>query len=105
MNKVLVAGGAGFIGSMIATACLDAGMTPVLLDNLSTGRRETAAGRAFYEGDSADGALIARIFADHRDIEAVVHCAALIVVSDSVDEPLRYYRENVGKTIDFLGHL
>jgi UDP-glucose 4-epimerase len=59
----------------------------------------------FYEGDIADAALIDRIFAEEPNIHAVIHCAALIVVPDSVDEPLRYYEENVGKTIDLVGHL
>ncbi len=48
--KVLIAGGAGYIGSTVASACLDAGIGPVILDSLVTGRREFAAGRAFYEG-------------------------------------------------------
>ena len=103
--KVLVAGGAGFIGSTVASACLDAGIAPVLLDNLATGRREFTRGRIFYDGDIADGELIERLFAEHPDLAAVVHCAALIVVPDSVADPLRYYRENVGKSIEFIGHL
>ncbi len=103
--KVLVAGGAGFIGSTVASACLDAGITPVLLDNLATGRREFTRERIFYDGDIADGELIDRVFAEHPDLAAVVHCAALIVVPDSVADPLRYYRENVGKSIEFIGHL
>ena len=56
--KVLIAGGAGYIGSTIASACTDAGVTPVILDNLATGRREFTAGRVFYEGDIADGPLV-----------------------------------------------
>jgi UDP-glucose 4-epimerase len=103
--KVLIAGGAGFIGSTIASACLDAGITPVVLDNLSTGRAEFVQDRIFYRGDIADRALLDRIFAEHPDIEAAVHCAALIVVPESVEHPLRYYRENVGKTIEFLDGL
>ncbi|MDG4766990.1 UDP-glucose 4-epimerase GalE [Solwaraspora sp. WMMD406] len=103
--KVLIAGGAGFIGSTIASACLDAGIVPVVLDNLSTGRVEFTRDRIFYHGDIADGALIDRIFADHPQIEAVVHAAALIVVPESVARPLRYYRENVAKSIDFVDHL
>ena len=103
--KVLITGGAGFIGSTIASAVLDHGGVPVILDNLVTGRESFTEGREFYRGDAADGALIDRVFAEHPDIEAVVHCAALIVVPESVSEPLRYYRENVGKTVDLLGHL
>ncbi len=103
--KVLIAGGAGFIGSTVASACLDAGITPVILDNLSTGRIEFTEGRAFYWGDIADGELLDKIFAEHPEIEAVVHAAALIVVPESVAQPLRYYRENVTKSIDFIEHL
>ncbi|MEU7821350.1 UDP-glucose 4-epimerase GalE [Catellatospora sp. NPDC049133] len=103
--KVLITGGAGYIGSTIATACLDSGITPVILDNLSTGRREFTTGRAFFEGDVADGTLVDRVFAEHPDIFAVVHCAALTVVPDSVAQPLRYYRENLAKTVDFVDHL
>jgi UDP-glucose 4-epimerase len=103
--KVLIAGGAGYIGSTVASACLDAGITPVILDNLSTGRIEFAQGRIFYHGDIADGELIDKIFAEHPDIDAVVHAAALIVVPESVEQPLRYYRENVAKSVDFIDHL
>ena len=103
--KVLIAGGAGNIGSTVGSACLDAGITPVILDNLVTGRREFAEGRAFYEGDICDGALIDKIFTEHPDIYAVVHCAALIVVPDSVADPIRYYQWNVAKSLDFLHHL
>ncbi|MFJ8164293.1 UDP-glucose 4-epimerase GalE [Streptomyces sp. NPDC096136] len=103
--KVLIAGGAGFIGSTIASACADNGITPVILDNLSTGRREFTDGRIFYEGDIGDGPLLDRIFTEHPDIRTAVDCAALIVVPDSVADPLGYYRENVSKGIQFLEHL
>jgi UDP-glucose 4-epimerase len=103
--KVLIAGGAGFIGSTVASACLDNGLTPVVLDNLSTGRAEFVQDRIFYQGDIADGHLIDRIFANHPDIEAAVHAAALIVVPESVEQPLRYYRENVAKSVDLVDHL
>ena len=104
-QEVLITGGAGYIGATVASACIDAGITPVLLDNLSTGRVEFTVGRAFYEGDIEDGAIIDRIFEEHPAITTVVHCGALIVVPDSVAEPLAYYRENVSKTIRLLGHL
>jgi len=103
--KVLIAGGAGFIGSTVASACLDAEIRPVILDSLATGRREFSAGRPFYPGDIADGALVDRIFAEHPDIGAVIHCAALIVVPDSVADPVGYYRANVAKSLEFAGHL
>jgi UDP-glucose 4-epimerase len=103
--KVLVAGGAGFIGSTVASACLDDGLQPVVLDNLCTGRVEFTRDRIFYQGDIADGPLVDRIFAEHPEIGAVVHAAALIVVPESVAQPLRYYRENVAKSIDFIDHV
>jgi UDP-glucose 4-epimerase len=99
---VLITGGAGFIGSTVASACLDAGIRPVILDNLSTGRREFTEGRTFYEGDIADPELLDRIFAEQPDIEATVHCAALTIVPESVVNPIRYYRENVTKTLELI---
>jgi UDP-glucose 4-epimerase len=103
--KVLIAGGAGYIGSTVASACSDAGISPVILDRLVTGRREFAAGHAFYQGDIADGGLIDRIFAEHPDIGAVIHGAALIVVPDSVADPVGYYRANVTSSLEFVAHL
>lgn len=103
--KVLVTGGAGFIGSTIASACLDDGIEPVILDSLVTGRAEFTAGRTFYRGDIADGALLDRIVREHPDLEATIHCAALIVVPESVADPLRYWHANVSKTISLVEHL
>lgn len=103
--KVLITGGAGYIGSTVATACIEAGIDVVILDDLSKGLRAFCEGREFYEGDIADSAVLARVLADHRDIDAVVHCAARIVVPESVTDPLGYYDTNVGKTIVLLQHL
>lgn len=103
--KVLITGGAGYIGSTVASACIDAGLTPVILDSLVTGRREFGQGRHFYEGDIADGAVVDKVFGEHPDIAAVVHCAALIVVPESVAEPVRYYQANVVKSLEFVEHL
>ena len=89
--KVLIAGGAGYIGSTVASACSDAGIVPVILDSLVTGRLEFTTGRAFYPGEICNGPLVDRVFAEHPDICAVIHCAALIVVPDSVVNPVRYY--------------
>lgn len=103
--RVLITGGAGYIGSTIASACLDAGIEPVILDSLVTGRREFTEGRVFYEGEISDGPLIDRIFTENPDIEAVIHCAALIVVPDSVADPIGYYRANVAKSLELVDHL
>ncbi|HET9517904.1 MAG TPA: NAD-dependent epimerase/dehydratase family protein, partial [Actinoplanes sp.] len=82
--KVLITGGAGFIGSTVTSACLDDGITPVILDNFSTGRPEFVRGRIWYAGDIADPVTVDKVFAEHPDIAAVIHCAALIVVPESV---------------------
>lgn len=103
--KVLITGGAGYIGSTVATACAEAGLTPVILDSLVAGRPEFARQLPFYQGDIADGALLDRIFADHPDLAATVHCAALIVVPESVANPIGYYQANVAKSLDLTRHL
>ena len=103
--KVLITGGAGYIGSTVASACLDSGITPVVLDDYSLGRREFTVGRIAYEGDIADGAVIDQIWAEHPDIDAVIHCAAFISVPDSVTDPLTYYDNNVGKSVSLFSHL
>ncbi|MCA2961130.1 MAG: UDP-glucose 4-epimerase GalE [Silvanigrellales bacterium] len=100
--KVLVTGGAGFIGSTVCSALANEAMTPVILDSLVTGRREFAAGHLFYEGDVADASLVRCILRDHPDIDVVIHCAALIDVPESINEPGRYYECNVSRTLAFL---
>ncbi len=102
--KVLITGGAGYIGSTVASACEDAGHEVVILDDFSTGRREFIGDRVLYEGDIADDALLDRIFSEQA-IDAVVHCAARIVVPESVEDPLGYYENNVSKTITLLAAL
>ncbi|MHB9134417.1 MAG: UDP-glucose 4-epimerase GalE [Armatimonadota bacterium] len=97
--KILVTGGAGYIGSTICSALEDQGHVPVVLDSLITGRREFTQGRAFYHGDIADEALLATIFQEHPEIVCTIHCAALIIVPESVAHPYEYYRENVGKSL------
>lgn len=99
--KLLITGGAGYIGSTIASAALDTGHNVVILDNLSEGKREFTQGRTFYEGDIADTNLLNRIFTD-ENIDAVIHCAALIVVPESVANPLGYYENNVSKTLTLV---
>jgi len=98
---VLITGGAGYIGSTVASACEDAGHQVVILDDFSTGRREFIGDRKLYEGDIADVELIDRICAENQ-IDAVVDCAAKIVVPESVEQPLSYYENNVSKTVKLL---
>lgn len=95
---VLVTGGAGYIGSHMVHALLDAGEQVVVLDDLSTGFRWAVAPQAaFVPGDVSDEALVKAIVAEHK-IDAVIHFAARIVVPDSVADPLGYYLANTVKT-------
>lgn len=103
--KVLVTGGAGYIGSTICSALEDHGHTPVVLDSLVTGRREFTSGRAFYQADIADRAALQGILAEHPDLRCTIHCAALIVVPESVSRPYEYYRENVVKSMELFRNL
>jgi len=103
--KVLITGGAGYIGSTICSALKDHGHTPIILDSLVTGREEFTHGHIFYKGDIADKEMVSRVFSEHSDIEATIHCAALIVVPESVEKPYAYYRENVVKSMDFFYQL
>jgi UDP-glucose 4-epimerase len=103
--KVLVTGGAGYIGSVTAKALEDAGHQPVILDSLLSGPRAFVRDRAFYEGDIADRALVSRIFEDHPDVECTIHMAARIVVPESVRKPYEYYRDNVSKSLELFDQL
>ena len=91
---VLVTGGAGYIGSHMVHALLDAGERVVVLDDLSTGFDwALPEGARFVIGDAGNQALVARLIAEHR-IETILHFAASVVVPDSVRDPLGYYRNN-----------
>ena len=94
-RKVLVTGGAGYIGSTICSALQDSGHVPVVLDSLVNGRESFARSHPFYRGDIADPGVLSRIFEDHPDINFAIHCAALAVVPDSVSRPYDYYKNNV----------
>jgi UDP-glucose 4-epimerase len=95
---VLVTGGAGYIGSHAALALLDAGWPVVVIDNLATGFAwAVPKGAAFVEGDIADAPLLARLIAEHG-IGAIMHFAGSVVVPESVEDPLKYYRNNTVKS-------
>jgi UDP-glucose 4-epimerase len=96
MSKVpvLVTGGAGYIGSHAVLALKDSGWSVAVIDNLSNGTREVVTGNVpFFEGDIADRALVDRILKEQR-IGAIMHFAGSIVVPESVEKPLDYYRNN-----------
>src|SRR5689334_15771399 len=91
---VLVTGGAGFIGSHMVLALLDAGEDVLVLDNLSTGsRRAVPAEAKFVEGDVGDSGLVKNLALRHH-VEDIIHFAGSVVVSESVSNPLKYYLNN-----------
>jgi UDP-glucose 4-epimerase len=103
--KVLVTGGAGYIGSTVSSALLDSGHIPIILDSLENGKEEFTKGRIFYKSDYADEMSVEQIFKDHLDIQAVIHFAGYIYVPDSVEKPYEYYYNNVSKSIVFFKKL
>ncbi|HYD29395.1 MAG TPA: UDP-glucose 4-epimerase GalE [Azospirillaceae bacterium] len=99
---VLVTGGAGYIGSHAVLALREAGIKTVVIDNLSTGRRQSVPPDvSFVEGDIADTTLVSRVMRAHR-ISAVMHFAGSIVVPESVRRPLDYYQNNTAKTLALI---
>ncbi len=100
--RVLVTGGAGYVGSHCLRPLLDAGHEIVVLDNLATGHREAVDRRAtLIVGDVGDRALLERTFRSHR-FEAVMHFAAFAEVGESVRNPLAYYENNAAQTVTLL---
>ncbi len=100
--RVLVTGGAGYVGSVSVEALLDAGHDVVVLDDLSTGHRDAvAAGARLVAGSYGDLASTRSLLTDER-IDAVIHCAARSLVGESVANPARYYRDNVAGGIALL---
>jgi UDP-glucose-4-epimerase GalE len=99
-SNVLVTGGAGYIGSHACRALSRSGFQPIVFDNLTTGHRHFVAGELVV-GDLLDKEKLARIFAEH-DIAAVMHFAAASLVGESVVDPEKYYRNNVGGTLSLL---
>ena len=109
MKKILVTGGTGYIGSHTVVKLLESGYEVVILDNLSNSkisvivRIEKIANKRplFIEGDIRDKSLLNKLFGD-QEIDAVIHFAGLKSVGESVEEPLKYYENNVGGSISLL---
>jgi len=99
--KVLVTGGAGYIGSHVVRQLDQAGHDIVVFDNLSTGYRWAVTAGDLVEGDLADEGAIEALFSAH-DFDAVLHFAAHIVVPESVSNPLKYYSNNTRNTLNLL---
>lgn len=100
--KILVTGGAGYIGAHIVWQLLAADYAVVVVDNLARGRRQAVPTAAeFAEGDVGDAGLLKNLMRAHN-FAGVIHCAADAVVPESVVRPLKYYRNNVAGTLQLL---
>jgi len=102
---ILVSGGAGYIGSVTVDRLREGGEEVVVLDDLERGHRGAVDEEVpFYQGSVGDRALVSHIVREH-DVEACVHFAAYAYVGESVDDPARYFENNVSEGIAFLGAL
>ncbi|MBA2453671.1 MAG: UDP-glucose 4-epimerase GalE [Chloroflexia bacterium] len=99
--KILVTGGAGYIGSHTAKALARAGHQPVVFDNLSFGHRWAVRWGPLVEGDLSDKALLRSVLETH-EIDAVIHFAASAYVGESMQNPRKYFRNNVVNTLNLL---
>ncbi len=104
--KVLITGGMGYIGSHTCVQMIEAGMEPIIVDNLCNAKVEvlsriealTGKQPVFHQGDIRDEAFLDSVFAEH-DIQAVIHFAGLKAVGESVAKPLEYYDNNVNGSL------
>ncbi|MCO6412241.1 MAG: UDP-glucose 4-epimerase GalE [Thiogranum sp.] len=100
-NRILVTGGAGYIGSHVVRMLTDAGKPVVVLDNLSTGFADAVLGAELVTGDTGDARLVSRVLEEHN-IDTVLHFAAHTIVPESVENPLKYYGNNTCCTRNLL---
>ena len=101
-KNVLVVGGCGYIGSHCVRLLKRKGFNPVVLDNLVFGHREALPKEVvFYQGDLGNSELVTKILCS-ESIEVVMHFAAFAFVGESVEKPLKYYRNNVEQTVRLL---
>ena len=102
MTRILVTGGAGYVGAVSVEALLAAGHEVVVLDDLTTGHRGAVpAGASLREGTYTDEAATRRLLSDDG-IEAILHCAARSLVGESIADPSKYYRDNIAGGIALL---
>lgn len=99
--KVLVTGGAGYIGSHMVRELTDRNHEVAVLDTLERGNRQAVKGATFYTGSITDDALLDRLFEQEKP-EAVIHFAAYKAPGESMSEPTKYFHTNVGGTVSLL---
>ena len=99
--KILVVGGAGYIGSHMVKILTNSGHDVIALDNLSTGFRELVKYGELVVGDLADESLLEDLFSKNQ-FDGVMHFAAASLVGESMTDPAKYYRNNVSNTINLL---
>lgn len=100
-GPILVTGGAGFIGSHMVKLLRDRGYDVLVIDNLSTGHKDTLSGVNLIEGSIGDPTLLDRVFSEYP-VHSVIHFASSISVGESFDNPDLYYSNNVGATLSLL---
>src|SRR3984893_14377245 len=101
-DRVLVTGGAGYIGSVVTSQLLAKGCDVIVCDNLSHGSKKAIpAGAKFIVADTADRAALDRIFQEHR-VDAIMHFAALIEAGESMQVPEKYFRNNTVTSLTLL---
>ena len=101
MSRVLVTGGAGYVGSHVVRCLIEASREVVVLDDLSAGHRASVPGATLVEGDYGDAAALDRVLGD-RAISAIVHMAGSTAVGESMSDPGLYFRNNVVKSVALL---
>lgn len=99
--SILVCGGAGYIGSHMVTELLEQGKDVIILDNLEKGHRSALLGGKLYVGDLRDKSILNKVFSENN-IEAVIDFAAYSLVGESMEDPLKYFSNNVHGTISLL---
>ncbi|AKA68305.1 UDP-glucose 4-epimerase GalE [Clostridium scatologenes] len=99
--NILVCGGAGYIGSHMVAYLLESGHDVVILDNLQTGHKDSLLGGKFYIGDLKDNKILDKVFTENK-IDAVIDFAANSLVGESVENPLKYFDNNINSTIKLL---
>ena len=100
-KTILVTGGAGYVGSHMVKMLLQDGYKVVTLDSLENGYRDAIVGGEFIQGDIADVQLLGDIFSGLH-IDGVMHFASYIQVGESVENPAKYFNNNVSKTLKLL---